>query len=45
MDLAIKKAKAVGVGWVCAKNSNHYGNTQLEMLNVDVEPRQQLDVY
>ncbi|KAH8295782.1 hypothetical protein KR018_008765, partial [Drosophila ironensis] len=25
MDLAIKKAKAVGVGWVCAKGSNHYG--------------------
>lgn len=26
MDLAIKKAKTVGVGWVCANNSNHYGN-------------------
>lgn len=25
MDLAIKKAKTVGVGWVCAKRSNHYG--------------------
>jgi len=25
MDLAIKKAKKVGVGWVCAKRSNHYG--------------------
>ncbi|SPP85348.1 blast:Malate dehydrogenase [Drosophila guanche] len=25
MDLAIKKAKTVGVGWVCAKGSNHYG--------------------
>ncbi|XP_055842480.1 uncharacterized oxidoreductase YjmC-like [Episyrphus balteatus] len=25
MDLAIKKAKIVGVGWVCAKRSNHYG--------------------
>lgn len=25
MDLAIKKAKEVGVGWVCARNSNHYG--------------------
>ena len=25
MDLAIKKAKSVGVGWVCAKQSNHYG--------------------
>ncbi|XP_037934190.1 uncharacterized oxidoreductase YjmC-like [Teleopsis dalmanni] len=25
MDLAIRKAKAVGVGWVCAKGSNHYG--------------------
>ncbi|XP_037819236.1 uncharacterized oxidoreductase YjmC-like [Lucilia sericata] len=25
MDLAIKKAKQVGVGWVCAKGSNHYG--------------------
>lgn len=26
MDLAIQKAKNVGVGWVCAKRSNHYGN-------------------
>lgn len=26
MDLAIKKAKNVGVGWVCANHSNHYGN-------------------
>lgn len=25
MDLAIKKAKTVGIGWVCAKRSNHYG--------------------
>jgi len=25
MDLAIEKAKNVGVGWVCAKRSNHYG--------------------
>ncbi|XP_055383566.1 uncharacterized oxidoreductase YjmC isoform X2 [Condylostylus longicornis] len=25
MDLAIKKAKEHGVGWVCAKRSNHYG--------------------
>lgn len=25
MDLAIKKAKTIGVGWVCAKRSNHYG--------------------
>lgn len=25
MDLAIKKAKTVGVGWVCAKRANHYG--------------------
>ncbi|XP_050072800.1 uncharacterized oxidoreductase YjmC [Anopheles maculipalpis] len=25
MDLAIRKAKEVGVGWVCAKRSNHYG--------------------
>uniref|UniRef100_A0A1B0FEW5 Malate dehydrogenase n=1 Tax=Glossina morsitans morsitans TaxID=37546 RepID=A0A1B0FEW5_GLOMM len=25
MDLAIEKAKKVGVGWVCAKNCNHYG--------------------
>ncbi|GAB0088322.1 uncharacterized protein DMENIID0001_027250 [Sergentomyia squamirostris] len=25
MDLAIRKAKAVGVGWTCAKGSNHYG--------------------
>ncbi|EYB83092.1 hypothetical protein Y032_0343g3064 [Ancylostoma ceylanicum] len=25
MDLAVKKAKETGVGWVCAKGSNHYG--------------------
>lgn len=25
MELAMKKAKEVGVGWVCAKQSNHYG--------------------
>ncbi|XP_013137126.1 PREDICTED: uncharacterized oxidoreductase YjmC-like [Papilio polytes] len=25
MDLAIKKAKCSGVGWVCVKESNHYG--------------------
>ncbi|XP_042209767.1 uncharacterized oxidoreductase YjmC-like [Homarus americanus] len=25
MDLAIKKAKATGIGWVCAKGSNHFG--------------------
>jgi len=25
MDLAIEKAKNVGVGWVCVKRSNHYG--------------------
>ncbi|MGH0127207.1 UNVERIFIED_CONTAM: hypothetical protein FKN15_074542 [Acipenser sinensis] len=25
MDLAIKKAKDVGIGWVVAKGSNHYG--------------------
>lgn len=25
MSLAIKKAKESGVGWVCAKGSNHYG--------------------
>uniref|UniRef100_A0A1Y1NQ32 Malate dehydrogenase n=1 Tax=Photinus pyralis TaxID=7054 RepID=A0A1Y1NQ32_PHOPY len=25
MEVAIKKAKTVGVGWVCAKGSNHYG--------------------
>ena len=25
MDLAIKKAKECGVGWVVAKGSNHYG--------------------
>lgn len=24
MELAIKKAKEIGVGWVCAKNSNHF---------------------
>ncbi len=27
MDLAIEKAKNVGVGWVCAKRSNHFGIT------------------
>lgn len=32
MDLAIKKAKTVGVGWVCANNSNHYGNTRMGCL-------------
>lgn len=25
MDIAIKKAKNVGVGWVCTKGANHYG--------------------
>lgn len=25
MDLAIEKARNVGVGWVCANHSNHYG--------------------
>lgn len=25
MDLAIKKAKATGIGWVCVKGSNHFG--------------------
>ncbi|GAB1598052.1 uncharacterized protein LOC115229906 [Argonauta hians] len=25
IDLAIKKAKEVGVGWVCASGSNHFG--------------------
>ncbi|CAI5441792.1 unnamed protein product [Caenorhabditis angaria] len=25
MDLAIKKAKEAGIGWVVAKGSNHYG--------------------
>ncbi|XP_072903838.1 uncharacterized oxidoreductase YjmC-like isoform X2 [Hemitrygon akajei] len=25
MDLAISKAKKVGIGWVCAYGSNHYG--------------------
>lgn len=25
MDLAVKKAKEIGVGWVVAKGSNHYG--------------------
>lgn len=25
MDLAIKKAQTIGVGWVCAKGSNHFG--------------------
>lgn len=25
MEVAIKKAKATGVGWVAANNSNHYG--------------------
>lgn len=27
MDLAIEKAKIVGVGWVCVNHSNHYGST------------------
>ncbi|KAF2357372.1 Malate/L-lactate dehydrogenase-like [Trinorchestia longiramus] len=25
MDLAISKAKQTGIGWVCARGSNHYG--------------------
>merc|ERR1711962_304046 len=25
MNLAIKKAKETGIGWVCARGSNHYG--------------------
>ncbi|XP_069944768.1 uncharacterized oxidoreductase YjmC isoform X2 [Cherax quadricarinatus] len=25
MDLAIRKAQTTGIGWVCAKGSNHYG--------------------
>ena len=25
MELAIRKAREVGVGWVTAKNSNHFG--------------------
>ncbi|CAL1542127.1 unnamed protein product [Lymnaea stagnalis] len=25
MDIAIEKAKKVGIGWVCAKKSNHFG--------------------
>jgi len=25
MDLAISKAKETGIGWVCARGSNHYG--------------------
>ncbi|MPC41114.1 uncharacterized oxidoreductase YjmC-like isoform X1 [Portunus trituberculatus] len=25
MDLAIKKAKETGIGWVCTRGSNHYG--------------------
>lgn len=29
MDLAMKKAKNVGVGWVCANHSNHYGTLVL----------------
>lgn len=28
MKLAIEKAKATGVGWVCAKGSNHFGICQ-----------------
>lgn len=30
MDLAIKKAKTIGVGWVCANHSNHYGMLSVE---------------
>ncbi|KAK4301637.1 hypothetical protein Pmani_026224 [Petrolisthes manimaculis] len=25
VDLAVKKAKETGIGWVCARGSNHYG--------------------
>ena len=25
MELAIRKAREVGVGWVTARNSNHFG--------------------
>ncbi|XP_050726443.1 uncharacterized oxidoreductase YjmC-like [Eriocheir sinensis] len=25
MDLAVKKAKETGIGWVCTRGSNHYG--------------------
>ncbi|GFR79054.1 malate dehydrogenase [Elysia marginata] len=25
IDLAIEKAKSIGIGWVCAKGSNHFG--------------------
>lgn len=25
MELAVKKAKETGIGWVCARGSNHYG--------------------
>ncbi|RUS68584.1 hypothetical protein EGW08_023655 [Elysia chlorotica] len=25
IDLAIEKAKSMGIGWVCAKGSNHFG--------------------
>ncbi|XP_064090531.1 uncharacterized oxidoreductase YjmC-like isoform X1 [Macrobrachium nipponense] len=25
IDLAVKKAKETGIGWVCARGSNHYG--------------------
>ena len=28
MNLAIKKAKESGIGWVAAKNSNHFGICQ-----------------
>lgn len=25
IDLAIEKAKSIGIGWICAKGSNHFG--------------------
>jgi LDH2 family malate/lactate/ureidoglycolate dehydrogenase len=28
MNLAIAKAKTAGIGWVCAKRSNHFGICQ-----------------
>lgn len=45
MDLAIKKAKTVGVGWVCANNSNHYGNARINACLLTFAQANRTDVY
>lgn len=35
MDLAVKKAKNIGVGWVCVKRSTHYGIAGWHTLNAE----------